>query len=31
MKEGIQLPPDVVTSLQDAAKMIGLSFPDLTC
>ena len=30
MKEGIQLPPDVVTSLQDAAKMTGLDLAELT-
>jgi ureidoglycolate dehydrogenase (NAD+) len=30
MKEGIQLPPDVVTSLQDAAKMTGLDLAGLT-
>ena len=29
MKEGIQLPPDVVTSLQDAASMTGLDLADL--
>ena len=28
MKEGLQLPPDVVTSLQDAAGMIGLKLAD---
>jgi LDH2 family malate/lactate/ureidoglycolate dehydrogenase len=30
MKEGIQLPPDVVTSLQEAAKMTGLDLANLS-
>jgi LDH2 family malate/lactate/ureidoglycolate dehydrogenase len=29
MKEGIQLPPDVITSLQEAASMVDLSFASL--
>ena len=29
MKEGIPLPPDVLSSLQEAAKMAGLNFADL--
>ena len=30
MQEGIQLPPDVVTSLQEAAQMTGLNLAELT-
>jgi ureidoglycolate dehydrogenase (NAD+) len=29
MREGIQLPPDVITSLEEAAKMAGLNLADL--